>query len=164
MIYRYGEDRLSEAKVEGWFDPDRAQAFVEANTVTDDDYAQWERTGRGSIRGVRETLFHTDSGQWVLHRHHLGPSDCSPSTWELLPTDHQAVDWLTRNGYTEAVTRLLPDLPAETGPGRPEIGGRVQVRLGDLLPQVDQYADRHGISRAEAVRTLISAGLEHSGS
>ncbi|KAB2350378.1 hypothetical protein F8566_09140 [Actinomadura rudentiformis] len=54
---------------------------------------------------------------------------------------------------------MLPHLPTEKGPGRPEIGGRVQVRLGELLPQVDQYADRHGLSRAEAVRMLISAGL-----
>lgn len=49
---------------------------------------------------------------------------------------------------------------ARRAPGRPVIGGKVQVRLGDLLPLVDAWAAEQGIERAEAVRRLVSAGLD----
>ena len=41
------------------------------------------------------------------------------------------------------------------GPGRPEVGGAVHVRLGSLLPAVDKWAELEGVSRAEAVRQLV---------
>jgi hypothetical protein len=44
-------------------------------------------------------------------------------------------------------------------PGRPEVGGIVQVRLGDILDQVDAWREPHGLSRAEAVRRLVADGL-----
>lgn len=43
--------------------------------------------------------------------------------------------------------------------GRPEIGPRVPVRMPSwMIRLVDQYADRHGVTRAEAARALIAAG------
>lgn len=49
------------------------------------------------------------------------------------------------------------------GPGRPEIGSPVNLRLGDdLLSEVDEYAERSGISRAQAVRYLIGLGLANT--
>lgn len=47
-------------------------------------------------------------------------------------------------------------------PGRPEVGGAVHVRLGDLLGRVDRFAAWHEVSRAEAIRMLIEAGLTAS--
>lgn len=44
--------------------------------------------------------------------------------------------------------------------GRPEIGGAVHIRLGALTTHVDTYATRVRITRAEAVRRLVSHGLE----
>ena len=43
--------------------------------------------------------------------------------------------------------------------GRPEIGGAVHVRLGDLLRQVDEWAAARAMTRAEAVRKLVEHGL-----
>jgi hypothetical protein len=49
--------------------------------------------------------------------------------------------------------------------GGPEIGGAVHVRLCDLLVRVGAYAagQLDGMSRAEAVRELVSLGLDHVG-
>ena len=46
------------------------------------------------------------------------------------------------------------------GSGRPEIGGKTRVHLGGMLALVDDWAARHGVTRAEAVRTLIRRGLQ----
>lgn len=43
--------------------------------------------------------------------------------------------------------------------GRPEIGAAIHVRLGDLLPAIDEFAARAGLSRAAAVRRLTTLGL-----
>ncbi|NGO42884.1 hypothetical protein G6048_12135 [Streptomyces sp. YC419] len=53
----------------------------------------------------------------------------------------------------------MSEQPGERGPGRPQIGGRVQVRLGELLDDVDRFAAENGYSRAEAVRALVAIGL-----
>jgi hypothetical protein len=45
------------------------------------------------------------------------------------------------------------------GAGRPGIGSPVLIRLGGLLDEVGSYAARHGLSRADAVRDLVRAGL-----
>jgi hypothetical protein len=47
-------------------------------------------------------------------------------------------------------------------PGRPEVGNRVTVRLGELKNDVDAYAAERGLTRAEAVRVLTSAGLRQT--
>jgi metal-responsive CopG/Arc/MetJ family transcriptional regulator len=44
--------------------------------------------------------------------------------------------------------------------GRPEIGEPINIRLGDLLSRVDAFAEREQISRAEAIRRLVAAGLD----
>jgi hypothetical protein len=74
-------------------------------------------------------------------------------------SDADAIEWLRRNRYEDRIQQYLPELADERGPGRPEIGARVQVCLGHLLPAVDSYAADHRCSRAEAVRLLVIAGL-----
>ena len=50
--------------------------------------------------------------------------------------------------------------PAVRTPGRPAIGERVDVRIApDALARVDAFAAEAGITRAEAIRSLIDAGL-----
>ncbi|SDU79495.1 hypothetical protein [Jiangella alkaliphila] len=165
-VYRYRDNQSAVA--EGWFSPDRAEAIVEANPMTAQRYADLQRQG-GSARGVIETLYRTEGGQWV-HKvawqtdergRWVGERDASP----LAPPryrfliDEEALDWLNSNGHSDRAEQFFGDLPAEQGPGRPEIGGRVQVRLGDLLPSVDVFAEKQGCSRAEAVRRLVATGL-----
>jgi hypothetical protein len=121
-------------------------------------------------RGVIETLYRTEGGQWV---HKLAWQTDERGRWVderdaysplgqpqyRFLKDEEALDWLNRNGYSDRVEQFFGDLPAEQGPGRPEIGGRVQVRLGDLLPSVDAFAEKQRCSRAEAVRRLVATGL-----
>lgn len=45
--------------------------------------------------------------------------------------------------------------------GRPPVGTPLQVRLGhELQERVDGYAEEHSLSRANAVRQLLHAGLD----
>ena len=44
--------------------------------------------------------------------------------------------------------------------GRPPIGEKVQIRLGELLARVDAWAAVHEVNRAEAVRRLVAAALD----
>lgn len=44
--------------------------------------------------------------------------------------------------------------------GRPEVGEPVNVRLGDLLGRVDAWAEGQGMTRAAAIRELVSRGLD----
>lgn len=54
----------------------------------------------------------------------------------------------------------LPNLAtgsAVSPAGRPEIGQPINIRLGnELLAEVDQEAQKRGVSRAEAVRQLLT--------
>jgi hypothetical protein len=46
--------------------------------------------------------------------------------------------------------------------GRPARGAAVKVRLpGDVLADVEAFAAREGVTRAEALRRLVVAGLAH---
>jgi hypothetical protein len=169
-VYRYDEMN-TPIEAQGWFTLEDAQAIPEADPMTAARHAQAMRRGEPA-RGVKQTLYHTSHQRWVLKTAwHIDESgrfvddepDADPHSeggprYQFL-NDAHAIDWLRRNHYQDRIQQYLPDLPDERGPGRPEIGGRVQVRLGQLLPAVDSYAADHKCSRAEAVRLLIIAGL-----
>ncbi|HWL97980.1 MAG TPA: hypothetical protein VNP20_11570 [Nocardioidaceae bacterium] len=168
-VYRYGRDN-EQIESAGWFTVESAEALPEADPMTAERYAAAMRRGQPA-RFVRETLYRTEEGRWVLkvashvdaHNQWVDdeedaqPVDGMPRVRFL--ADAEAMEWLTRNGYADRISAFMPDLPNESGPGRPEIGGLVQVRLGNLLPSIDAYAAGHGWSRAEAVRRLVLAGL-----
>lgn len=157
-VYRYPRGYHEAGELDGWFVPAECEAIVERGVLSDEEFAAAMR--KGSVRGVIETLYRTPQEHWVLRRSWRDSTGEIPDPYEFL-TDDQALDWLTRQGYEDHVERFFGTLPTERGPGRPEISGRVQVRLGDLLERVDAYASQGGISRAQAIRKLISAGLEH---
>lgn len=170
-VYRYNESN-EPVGAEGWFTLEDAEALPEADAMTAERHAQGTR-GRQPVRGDLETLYRTGERRWVLKvAGHLGDggrwvdheTDANPAYMGDTPRyrfldDVEAIDWLTRNHYGDRIQDWLPDLPDERGPGRPEIGGRVQLRLGKLLPSVDAYAAERSCSRAEAVRLLVLAGL-----
>lgn len=57
-----------------------------------------------------------------------------------------------------SVQRMVPD--GRRGPGRPAIGGRVSVNLGDdLLAELDRIAQVQGMERSELIRQLLDAAL-----
>jgi len=171
-VYRYDDEMNSRVEAQGWFTLEDADAMPEADPMTAARHAQAMRRGE-SARGVKETLYHTSQGRWVLktawHIDDCGRFCDDESDIDLRSggggpryqflSDADAIEWLRRNRYEDRIQQYLPELPDERGPGRPEIGGRVQVRLGHLLPAVDSYAADHGCSRAEAVRLLVIAGL-----
>lgn len=106
-----------------------------------------------------EGLYCTAGGRWVLRRWSNWASE--PETFTYVESTAAAADWLLFNGYEDAYREHFGEPASERGPGRPEVGGLVQVRLGGALEQVDRWATEHAITRAEAVRRLVFAGLEH---
>lgn len=147
-VYDYGEGR----RVAGWFDRGRADAYGEAT--------RWEGNNNVSVATGRqwdhEVLYRTAQGRWVLHA--WSQWQGSTPTWRFVVED-QARDWLVSNEH-QHIDELF-DVPAERGPGQPPIGPEIKVRLGsDLQPRVEGWAARHDVTRAEAVRKLVAAGLE----
>lgn len=136
----------------GYFDSDRAERWV-GDTYWDGSNHCDRNT---SSPHNRQTLYRTAQGRWVI---------CHWSNWVGAQdsyhylTDEQAQEWLLFNGHDEAAERFFGPVAAEKGPGRPEIGNRVTLALGDLLPELDAYAKEHGQTRAEAARTLLHEAL-----
>lgn len=158
-VYSYTNGYAEPGTFEGWFTPEECVALVEANVLSDADYERARR--KGVVRGVIETLYRTPEGRWVLQTARRGAEQGRLPDLHVFLTSDEALEWLTRQGYEREVTEFFGELPSESGgPGRPEIGGRVQVRLGGLLTEVDAYAKRRDITRAEAVRVLVAAGLD----
>lgn len=153
-------------EVAGWFDTDQVKAAypeaVHAERPAKRRRGLRGRQGRHVTRAVRERLLRTAGDRWVLEkalvRREPAGRSSSGDRYAFL-SDEQAAEWLLRNGHEQAVGHWLPDLSGERGPGRPPIGGRVQVRLGELLDEVDRFATENGYSRAEAVRALVTIGL-----
>ncbi|MDX3385351.1 hypothetical protein PV682_28330 [Streptomyces niveiscabiei] len=160
-VHRHDGDRR---EIDGWFDLNDIKAsYPEADTISDEEFERRRRSRKaGAIRATRNTLLRTGERRWVLESHVIphdtGTRHAVKDRYRFL-TDDQALAWLTRNGHEQTIQHWLHDLPPERGPGRPEIGGRVQVRLGGLLDAVDSYADQNACSRAEAVRALVAIGL-----
>ena len=133
----------------GWFDSETADRWSDA------DY-NGDGSG-GSGRG--QAVWHTSGGRWVLE--HWSRWQGEGSRYEYIEPD-QARDWLLRNDCDDAVRAHFGDIPEEEDrrPGRPTIGGNVQVRLGEeILSDVDTYAASEGMTRAEAIRTLLHQAL-----
>ncbi|MHC5905688.1 hypothetical protein ACVNF4_17565 [Streptomyces sp. S6] len=159
-VYRYDGDRR---EIDGRFDPDDITSHPEADAISDEEFERRRNSRKaGAVRATRNTLLRTGGHRWVLESHVIPPETGTRHAVEdryRFLTGDQALAWLTRHGHEQAIRYWLHDPPPERGPGRPEIGGRVQVRLGELLDAVDSYADRNACSRAEAVRALVAIGL-----
>lgn len=137
----------------GWFDLDRATDYQEAT--------DWDGQNQVSIpaagRYEHQILYHTAGQRWVLHTWSQW-SGAGP-TYKFI-ADSEARDWLLLCGHDEAVAKHFGEVAEESGPGRPEIGGPVHVRLGDDKAAVDTYAADRGITAAEAVRRFVRQGLK----
>ena len=149
------DEETGAQRLVGWFDADVAEKFVEARKVFDGANLAGVHL-RDQNRG--QVLWLTKSGRWVLQQwsRWQGESDA----WQFIGVD-QAREWLALNGDDDVIERVFGEpLPPESGPGRPEIGRMVNVRMPKaLIDAIDAEADRHSVSRAEAVRQFLVLGL-----
>ena len=147
-------DEFGELK--GWFDEAKAEEFKEAT--------RWDGSNHISIatgsQTEHEQLYRTAGGRWVLNR--WSQWQGTQETYRFI-SDQEAREWLLANGEDKAAERYFGEIEEERGPGRPEIGPVIQVRLPEeLLAKVDAVAMRDDLSRAEAVRQLLDRGLNTS--
>lgn len=150
-------DRKSDhgpLRVVGWFETDAAEVFEGAPPTVERTVGLWSRS---EYSEVPQRLYRTGEGRWVV-RYNYGGSRAAEHRYL---DDEGAAAWLRRHGHDGAASASFVE--AERGPGRPEIGSRVQVRLGDLLGEVDTFAREQAVNRAEAVRRLVSAALRANG-
>jgi len=142
-----------EGNLVGWFDRAKAEKFQEA---TDWDGSNHVSKATGS-QWSHEALYRTVGGRWVLHWY--SQMQGSQERYSFV-TDEQAREWLLLNEEDEAVERFFGDIEDERGPGRPEIGPAVMIRLPEeLLAEVDSRAEAEEVSRAEIVRRLLTETL-----
>ena len=64
-VYGYDDEMNSPVEAQGWFTLEDAEAMPEADPMTAARHAQAMRRGE-SARGVKETLYNTSQGRWVL--------------------------------------------------------------------------------------------------
>jgi hypothetical protein len=140
----------------GWFDSTRAEIYSEV-TSWDGDNQVSVATGNYA---EHEALYHTAGGRWVLH--HWSAWHGKPETYEFIDDD-RAREWLILNEHDDAVAKHFGEIEEERGPGRPMIGGKVTIRLGDLLADVEMYQAGHGLTQAAALRQIVELGLLRAG-
>jgi Ribbon-helix-helix protein, copG family len=137
----------------GWFDLDTAEAF--------DEDTRWDGSNNISVptgsQWGHQKLFRTAKGRWVLHS--WSQWQGSTPHWGFV-SEGSARDWLLENDHDDAVKKHFGEIEPERGPGRPEVGKPINVRLGDeLLAAVDAKAERLGVPRAEVIRTILADQL-----
>jgi hypothetical protein len=116
--------------------------------------AEWEGVNPPD-RGTG--IYRTAQGRWVFERWTNWQGE--KNTYEYISAE-QAHDWLLANHHDDAVAECFGPVEDERGPGRPEVGPAINVRLGEMLEGVDAYASRNGItSRAAAIRHAIQRGI-----
>lgn len=141
--------------LEGWFDPDAADAYAEAE--------EWDGNNMVSVVGGRyehEQLYRTAGGRWVLN--HWSQWEGRGETYHFV-TDQEARDWLLRCNYDSAdIERITgAEVAAERGPGQPQIGTQVKATISDEhLALIDAMVQRgEARTRSEAVRQLLARAL-----
>ncbi|MEV6432594.1 hypothetical protein [Nocardia sp. NPDC051463] len=150
----YATDEFNgERTLEGWFDLDKADEFPQCT--------RWD--GNNNVSLVtdnpfeHERLYRTAKGRWVIQRY--SDRQGRETTYKFVTPD-RAREWLLINGRDTDVADFFGVAEPERGPGRPEVGAPINVRLeADLLSRVDTYAASEGIARAAAIRQLLATAL-----
>lgn len=137
----------------GWFDRAKAEEFGEAT--------RWDGSNHVSLatgsQWDHEILYRTAGGRWVLHR--WSQWQGRPESYRFV-SDAKAREWLLLNEQDEAAERYFGEIEEERGPGRPEIGPAVMIRLPEeMIAQLDEMAQRVEVSRAEIVRRMLAEAL-----
>lgn len=150
----YADDTNGPRRNAGYFTEESATYFHGDKGVFDGSNLADVNT-RDQNRG--QCLYRTAQGRWVLRTWSNWQGEVD--TYSYVSED-DARDWLIFNNKEDAAQKYFGEIEDERGPGRPEVGGKALVRFGDLLPEVDAWAARAGVSRSEALRRLVATGLE----
>lgn len=137
----------------GWFDDAKATKYEEAT--------EWDGSNHISLatgsQTEHEALYRTAGGRWVLNRW---------SQWQGVRETYRFIDdqdarsWLLGNEHDEAAERYFGAIEEERGPGRPEIGPEIGVRLPqEMLERIDKLAEEGVTTRAGVVRELLERAL-----
>jgi len=144
----------------GWFDADAAEKFVETRYAFDGANLASVHT---RDQNCGEELYRTAGGRWVLR--HWSAWQGHVDRYEFVD-EERAREWLMINEEDdETMARLFGAPPeSERGPGRPEIGPSVQVRMTrDTIAALDAIAMKREVPRAELIREIIADYLrQHS--
>ncbi|WP_030895461.1 hypothetical protein [Streptomyces sp. NRRL F-5053] len=154
----------------GWFDDERLREEFTETSVWDGN--NWRGVCSGMQIKSAELLL-TAEGRWVLHEDSSSEFN-GPDSYRWL-TDDEARVWLMKSGTgnrgpadeaLEAVERLWPDVPEESGPsegGRPAVGPAISVAYPeDLLQRIDAAAAKEETSRAAWLQTAAREKLAGS--
>lgn len=143
----------------GSFDPESCTVYEEALQWVDDtdeddlgvssedadEHGHYVSAATGTDYS-HERLYHTADDRWVLM---MWTDQSSVATYAFI-SDSGAAAWRDNNGHAKPAPRR----------GRPEVGEPVHLRLpAELRARVDQFASASGVTRAEAVRRLLTGGL-----
>lgn len=150
----YATDEFNGGRtLEGWFDQGKSEEFREAT--------RWDGSNNISVPTsnpwAHQALYRTAKGRWVLNEwsNYVGTEE----VYTFIAPE-RAREWLLMNEWDDAVARHFGEVEEERGPGRPEVGAPINVRLdADLLGRVDTYAANEGIARAAAIRQLLAGAL-----
>jgi hypothetical protein len=154
-VYSYDDE--GGKTLDGWFDTSRAEDYREDSRWNGNSHIGIESGIDHRFGG--EWLYRTQGGRWVRHRDTKNYFH-GPETFEFIAAE-AARDWLMRNDHDDVVAKHFGEIEEERGPGRPEVGKPINVRLGDdLLLRVDAEADRRGKSRADTLRELVTSALQ----
>ena len=96
-----------------------------------------------------DRLYRTAKGRWVLYTCVIAQAHGQTGDHSYVD-DEKARAWLKHNGHADALR----------APGRPEIGGKIAVAVGDSrLASVSAWAQERSIGRSEAIRQLLDLAL-----
>lgn len=150
----YGSQRR---KVVGWFDAEAAEKFPERKQAFDGANLAGVHL-RDQNRG--QVLYRTAGDRWVLMGWSAWQGEVD--TWEYIGVA-DAREWLLVNeADDETLERLFGAPPEpERGPGRPEIGRKIEVRIpDDMIVAIDTEQRISGSpSRGATIRALLVRGL-----
>ena len=136
-----------------WFERDKA-------TLVATDETEWDGNNHISratrSQWIREDLYRTAGGAWVILRDNHDTRTVPPGpTWHGITPD-EAQAWLRKQDLHELADTEF-EAVEERGPGRPEIGERICVRLPPaLLADVDRIAAESGSTRPDVIRIALS--------
>lgn len=136
----------------GWFDLESAEA-VEGNE-------EWDGNNMADVHvgaNRSNTLYRTKGGRFVLRYDSAWQNE--ETTYTFIDSE-RAREWLLKNESDDEVEEWFGEIEEEKGPGRPEIGPMINVRLGKELTAKVDAVRQDGESRAAAIRRLLADALD----
>jgi hypothetical protein len=143
----------------GWFDRETAE-------LVHTESRRWNGQNLvGAVSGLqtsRQELWRTAGGRWVLHR----DASCEfngADEWSFATVDDAQAFLEADEAWELIETHFGETVEPERGPGRPEVGPAVHLRLTpEQMAMIDNLAAETGKSRAATIRDLLDQALPHS--